>query len=43
MSELSLLMEALGEAGGDAAVLADQDTAHLSVSGNSILSSRLVK
>ncbi|HTO95346.1 MAG TPA: SufD family Fe-S cluster assembly protein [Bacteroidota bacterium] len=43
MSELDQLMQALGEAGGDAAVLADRDTAHLSVSGNSILSSRLVE
>ncbi|HUJ19774.1 MAG TPA: SufD family Fe-S cluster assembly protein [Nitrospirota bacterium] len=43
MSELDQLMQALGEAGGDAAVLADQETAHLSVSGNSILSSRLVE
>jgi len=43
MSELDQLMQALGEAGGDATVLADRDTAHLSVSGNSILSSRLVE
>ncbi len=42
MSDLNELMQALGEAGGDRSVLADAETAHLSVSSNSILSSRLV-
>ncbi len=42
MSELNELMQALGEAGGDRSVLADAETAHLSVSSSSILSSRLV-
>lgn len=42
MSELNELMQALGEAGGDKSVLSDAETAHLSVSGSSILSSRLV-
>jgi Fe-S cluster assembly scaffold protein SufB len=42
MSELNELMQALGEAGGDRGVLSDIETAHLSVSGSSIVSSRLV-
>jgi hypothetical protein len=42
MSELNELMQALGEAGGDDRALADAETAHLSVSGSSIVSSRLV-
>ena len=43
MSELNELMKALGEAGGDQSVLADAETAHLSVSGSTIVSSRLVE
>ncbi len=43
MSELIDLMMALSEAGGDKSVLADPGTAHLSVSGNSILSSHTVE
>jgi len=43
MSELDELMLALGEAGGDKSVLADEGIAHLSVSGSSILSSRQVE
>jgi len=42
MSELDELMRAFGEAGGDQGALADQGTAHLAVSGHSILSSRVV-
>lgn len=42
MSELTDLMTAMGEAGGEKSVFADPDTAHLSVSGSSILSSRTV-
>jgi Fe-S cluster assembly scaffold protein SufB len=42
MSELDELMRAFGEAGGEKGVLADQGTAHLAVSSNSILSSRVV-
>jgi len=42
MSELTDLMQAFGEAGGDRGALADSGTAHLSVSNNSIVSSRLV-
>jgi Fe-S cluster assembly scaffold protein SufB len=43
MSELDELMRAYSEAGGEQGVLADQGTAHLAVSGHSILSSRVVE
>ncbi len=43
MSELNELMQALGEAGGDRSVLSDIETAHLSVSGSTIVSSRQVE
>ncbi|OGW39454.1 MAG: hypothetical protein A2010_01895 [Nitrospirae bacterium GWD2_57_9] len=43
MSELDELMRALGEAGGNAGVLAAADTAHLAVSGHSIVSSHCVE
>jgi Fe-S cluster assembly scaffold protein SufB len=43
MSELDELMVVMGEAGGSAGVLADPGTAHLTVSGRSILSSRAVE
>ena len=43
MSELDELMHALGEAGGNLGVLADEATAHLTVSSRSILSSRTVE
>jgi uncharacterized protein len=42
MSELNELMQALGESGADGRVFGDAETAHLSVSGSSILSSRVV-
>jgi hypothetical protein len=43
MSELDELMQALGEAGGSTGVLADAQTAHLTVSSRSILSSHTVE
>jgi Fe-S cluster assembly scaffold protein SufB len=43
MSELNELLQAFGEAGGDAGALADKDTAHLAASGHRILSSRTVE
>ena len=43
MSELDKLMEAFGEAGGDRAILADEETAHLVASGHKILSARDIK
>jgi len=42
MSELDQLMQAFVDAGGDRSVLADAQTAHLNVSGSSIVSSRMV-
>ena len=43
MSELNELLQAFGEAGGDAGALADGGTAHLAASGHRILSSRTVE
>lgn len=40
MSDLDGLMKALGESGGDTAVLANREIAHLAVSGHKILSMR---
>jgi Fe-S cluster assembly scaffold protein SufB len=40
MSDLDALMNALGESGGDKAILANRDIAHLAVSGHKILSMR---
>jgi len=40
MSDLDGLMKALGESGGDTAVLANREIAHLTVSGHKILSMR---
>jgi Fe-S cluster assembly scaffold protein SufB len=43
MSELEELMTVFGESAGDKSILAQKDTAHLIVSGHSILSSRAVE
>ena len=43
MSELEELMEIFGESGGDRSILADEDIAHLAVSGHKILSMRSVE
>jgi len=43
MSEIDILMQAFGEAGGNRGALADAETAHLAVSGHDILSSRVVE
>jgi hypothetical protein len=43
MSELDLLMQAFGEAGGNRGALADHGVAHLAVSGHAILSSRTIE
>ena len=40
MSELDALMKAFGEAGGDKGILANEEIAHLVVSGHKILSAR---
>jgi Fe-S cluster assembly scaffold protein SufB len=42
MSELNELLQAFGEAGGDAGALADGNTAHLAASGHRIVSMRSV-
>ncbi|MBI4698404.1 MAG: SufD family Fe-S cluster assembly protein [Nitrospirae bacterium] len=43
MSDLDALMKALGESGGDKAILANGEIAHLAVSGHKILSMRDVE
>lgn len=43
MSELEELMTVFGESAGDKSILSQKDTAHLIVSGHSILSSRAVE
>jgi len=43
MSDLDALMKALGESGGDQAILANSEIAHLAVSGHKILSMRDVE